>query len=130
MFEAAGLDYAPPADVVPNSRRALQLTELARDLGRHEQTHDRLMDAYWSEGRNIGDPSVLRELAAEAGLPEAEVEDVLAGDRYVDRIQESTRQAVTIGATGVPAWLLERRLLVLGAQPRPVFEQAFEQLRS
>jgi predicted DsbA family dithiol-disulfide isomerase len=130
MFATAGLDYAPPPDVVPNSRKALQVTELARDLGRHEQAHDRLMDAYWSEGQNIGDLAVLQELAADAGLPEGEVEDVLAGNRYVDRIQESTRQALAIGATGVPAWLLDRRLLVLGAQPREAFEQAFEQLQS
>ena len=30
--------------------------------------------------------------------------------------------------TGVPGFLLDRRLLVLGAQPREVFERAFSQL--
>jgi len=29
---------------------------------------------------------------------------------------------------GIPAFLLDRRLLVLGAQPFEVFEQAFAQL--
>jgi len=45
-FAAEGFTYNPNPDVVPNSMTALRLTELARDLGRHEEIHDRLMDAY------------------------------------------------------------------------------------
>jgi hypothetical protein len=55
MVEECGYTYNPPKDVVPNSRKALELTELARDLGIHEPVHTRLMDAYWAEARNIGD---------------------------------------------------------------------------
>ncbi len=127
-FAARGLDYNPNPDVVPNTMKALRLTELARELGRHEETHDRLMDAYWAEAQNLGDPTVLRTLAAEVGLPPDEVEDVLDGDRYRERIEDSTREAVSIGANAVPAFLLDRRLLVLGAQPEAVFEQAYAQL--
>ena len=128
FFAERGLDYNPNPDVVPRSLRALQLTELARDLGRHAEVHDRLMDAYWDEARDLGDTGVLRELAAELGLPADDVDDVLAGDRYRDRIDASTRQAASIGANAVPAFLLDRRLLVLGAQPQESFEQAFAQL--
>lgn len=128
LFAAAGLAYNPPAEVVPNSRLALRLTELARDRGRHEETHDRLMDAYWVEAQNIGDADVLRGLAAEVGLPSPDVDEVLGGDAYLDRIERSTLQAQALGVSGIPAWLLDRRLLVLGAQPEQVFEQAFAQL--
>ena len=40
----------------------------------------------------------------------------------------SSAQAHSIGVTGVPGFVLDRRLLVLGAQPRELFEQAFAQL--
>ena len=53
---------------------------------------------------------------------------MLAGDAYRDRVLGLTAQAVSIGITGVPGFLLDRRLLVLGAQPQEVFERAFEQL--
>ena len=129
MFAAAGLAYAPPPDVVSNTRRALRLTELARERGHHEAAHDRLMDAYWAEGLDIGDEEVLHRLAVEVGLDVAEVARVLEGDEYLDAVQASTRRAHSAGVTGVPAWLLDGRLLVLGAQPREVFERAFEQLR-
>lgn len=128
MFAAAGLEYAPPPDVVPNSKDALRVTELARDRGLHETVHDRLMDAYWTESRNIGDRGVLRELAVEAGLEPDHVDEVLESDGYRDRVAASTAQAAAAGATGVPAWVLDGRLLVLGAQPQAVFDQAFEQL--
>jgi predicted DsbA family dithiol-disulfide isomerase len=128
FFAARGLDYNPHPDVIPNSMRAQQLTELARDLGRHEAVHDRIMDAYWSEAQNIGDPDVLRLLAAELELPPDDVEEVLTTERYRERVTESTRQAASVGANAVPAFVLDRRLLVLGAQPNEMFEHAFAQL--
>ena len=128
FFSDRGLEYNPHPEVVPNSMAALRLTELARDLGGHADLHDRLMDAYGAEARNIGDVDVLREEAAAVGLPAEEVEDVLAGDRYRDRVESSTRQAYSMGANAVPAFVLDRRLLVLGAQPDEVFERAFAQL--
>jgi predicted DsbA family dithiol-disulfide isomerase len=128
MFEAAGLTYNPPPDVIPNTLRALRVTELARDRDLHEPVHDRLMGAYWEEARDIGDPDELRALAVEAGLDGAEVDEALAGDAYLERVHDSTAQAQQIGANGIPAWLLDRRLLVLGNQPEDVFEQAFAQL--
>ncbi len=130
MFDAVQLLYNPPPDVVPNSRLALRLAELARDRGRHDEFHDRLMAAYWSEARNIGDPDVLRELARECGLEDDEVERVLAGDEYLERVRASTAQAQGIGISGIPAWLLDERLLVLGAQSHEAFEEAFARLAS
>jgi predicted DsbA family dithiol-disulfide isomerase len=128
MFEGEGLAYAPPPDAVPNTMDALRLTELARDRGLHEPMHDRLMDAYWKESQNIGDHDVLRALAAEVGLERENADGVLASDEYRDRVLASTAQAQALGINGIPAFLLDERLLVLGAQPREVFERAFAQL--
>ena len=128
MFEARGLEYAPHPDVVPNTRAALRLGEHARGHGLHRAFHDRVMDAYWAESRNIGDRDELRALGLEVGLPEEEVDVLLAGNQYADVVEASTQQAASVGVTGVPAFVLDRRLLVLGAQPEAVFEQAFAQL--
>ena len=126
-MEAAELPFTV-SEHIPNSRAALRVTELARDAGLHEALHDRLMHAYWGEGEDIGDHDVLRRHAAVAGLDADEVDDVLGSDRYLDRVLASTQEAVSIGVTGVPGFLLDGRLLVLGAQPEEVFERAFEQL--
>lgn len=130
FFAERGLEYNPHPEVVPNSRDALRLTELARELGLHAEVHDRLMAAYWAEAKDIGDHDVLRAEAVAVGLPAAEVDEVLVGDRYLDRVETSTREAYGVGANAVPAFVLDRRLLVLGAQPEAVFERAFAQLES
>ena len=130
QFEAAGLPYNPPPERIPRTLDALRLTELARDNGLHAPMHDRLMDAYWNEAADLGNAGVLRSLADEVGLAADDVAEVLSSDRYADRVRWSTEQASSIGVNGIPAYLLDRRLLVLGAQPRPAFEQAFAQLGS
>jgi predicted DsbA family dithiol-disulfide isomerase len=84
------------------------------------------MDAYWAEATNIGDPDELRRLAAEIGLDAAEVDRVIAdSSAYLDLVHGSTRQAQSIGINAIPAFLLDRRLIVLGAQPLRVFRDAF-----
>jgi predicted DsbA family dithiol-disulfide isomerase len=127
VFARSGLEWNPP-DVIPNSRKALRVGELARDEGVHGAFHDRAMDAHWAECADIGDDEVLRGLAREVGLAADAVDRVLASDEYAERVAVSTQQAASIGITGIPAFLLDDRLLVVGAQPRDVFEQAFDRL--
>src|SRR6266536_1348732 len=102
FFEPHGLVYNPPP-VAPRSLDALRLTEHARAQG-------------------IGDPDVLHALAAEVGLEGAD--DVLATDAYADDVRRSTEEAHSVGINGIPAFLLDRRLLVLGAHPKETFERA------
>jgi predicted DsbA family dithiol-disulfide isomerase len=125
-FAVDGLEYNPNPDVIPNSFDALRLTELARDLGRHDEVHDRLMDAYWRDAVDLGDHDELRRVLHD--LPADEVERVLTSDDYRDRVLASTAEAQSIGINGIPAWVIDGKLLIPGAQPREVFEQAFAQL--
>ena len=128
MVEESGYTYNPPPEVVPNSRKALEVTELARDLGIHETVHTRLMDAYWSEAADIGDADTLLALAAEAGIEREQARDALAEGRYGARVLDSTREANVVGINAIPAFVLDDRLLLVGAHPHETFERAFEQL--
>lgn len=129
LFERNDLVYNAPA-TLPNTLDALRLTELARDRELHAPLHDRLMDAFWSEARDVGDHETLRELARDVGLPDEDVERMLASDEYRERVEASTAEAQSIGINGIPAFLLGGKLLVLGAHPRETFERAFAQLES
>jgi predicted DsbA family dithiol-disulfide isomerase len=128
MVAGAGLTYNPPPDVVPNSRRALELTELARDKGLHDDVHTRLMHADWTEAKNIGDTDTLLDLVAEAGLDREEAAAALADRRYAERVDASTAQAQQAGIHAIPAFVLDGRLLLLGAQPHETFERALDQV--
>jgi predicted DsbA family dithiol-disulfide isomerase len=128
MFAQAGLPYADTLEKVPNSRRALMLAERARDRGAFAALHPRLFDAYWARGRDIGDERVLVEEGAAVGLDEGDVLDAPQDGRYLERIGAYTSAALDLGAGGVPAWLIDERLLVPGAQPHEVFARVFARL--
>ena len=128
MVEAAGLN-CNPSQKLPNTRHALEVTEAAREAGLHDPVHTRLMHAYWSEGMDLGDDDVLLDLVAEAGLDRDVAAEALADGRYSDRVVASTQEANRIGINAIPAFVLDRRLLILGAQPEELFEQAVAQLQ-
>jgi predicted DsbA family dithiol-disulfide isomerase len=113
---------------VPRSFDALRVAELARERGKHEELHPRLMDAFWVRGRDLGDHAVLVDECGATGLVEDEVREVLDSDRYAELVGASTAGAMDAGATGVPAFAVENRILIPGAQPEEVFEQVLARL--
>lgn len=127
MIEAAGLPYGP-GEVVPNSMGALALAEHARDEDRHQDVHERLFAAYWAEGRDIGDPKVLEEVAGAAGLDPRAAARARHDDHVRERIRKSTDSALESGVSGVPAWVIDGVFLVPGAQPHEVFERVLARL--
>ena len=127
MFDEAGLPHAERTRI-PNSRAALNVAELARERGVHPQLHRRLMTAYWAEDRDISDPQVLADEGAQAGLDPDEVRDVAGAHPFQQRIDASTQAVLEAGATGVPAFAVDDRVLIPGAQPHSLFEKVMEQL--
>ena len=128
MNEEAGLTYNPHPDRIPNTRRALELIEWARGQGAHDAMHARVMDAYWVEGRDISRMDELMGLVADVGLDPDEARAALEAGTFGAVVDGSTQTAQRHGITGVPAFVLDGRLLVSGAQPHEVFERALEQV--
>ena len=117
MIEGAGLTYNP-SQSLPNTLHALQVTELARDVGLHEPVHTRLMHAYWSEARDLGDDETVLALVAEAGLDRDEASRRHRGGRYSERIAASTQEANRLGIYAIPAFILGRGSSSWARSPR------------
>ena len=124
MNEEAGLVYNPHPERVPNTRRALELGEWARARGAYDAVHERIMDAYWTEGRDITGWDVLAPLVAEAGLDADDARAEVDSGAFKAPVDASTRVAQEHGIAAVPAFVLDGRLLVSGAQPHEVFREA------
>ena len=129
MFDEAGLPHAPRTRI-PNSRAALNVAELGRERGVHPQLHARLMAGYWAEDRDISDPDVLAQEGSAVGLEPDEVRDVATTHPFQDRIDASTAAVMEMGAGGVPAFVVDDRVLIPGAQPHELFERVLEKLGS
>lgn len=106
---------------------AHRLLQWAGQRGSQAQLMDRLMAAYFAEGQLLSDPAVLQKLAAEVGLDAAEVEAVLASDRFAAEVRADEQSAARNGITGVPFFVLGGRYAVSGAQPATVMVQALTQ---
>jgi predicted DsbA family dithiol-disulfide isomerase len=100
-----------------NTKDAHRLLHLAKAGGRQSELMERLQRAYFTEQDSIFEHDALTRLAVEAGLDPDEVADVLASDRYSDHVETDEAMARSIGATGVPLFVIDRRYGISGAQP-------------
>ncbi|HEX6583374.1 MAG TPA: DsbA family oxidoreductase [Thermoleophilaceae bacterium] len=100
-----------------NTFDAHRLTHLAAAHGRQDAMKERLFRAYLSEGEVIGDPAVLERLGLEVGLPEHELRELLAGDRYAAEVRQDEQLATSLAITAVPFFVVDRAIAASGAQP-------------
>jgi len=128
---SAGIDFAFDAiKVSPNTLDAHRLIRWSASAEGNRQTEvkKRLMQAYFEEGRNVGDRAVLVEIAREAGMDAAVVEALLASDADIAETRAEIETAQQMGVTGVPCYLLEGRYAVMGAQDPAVLADAIRQI--
>jgi len=127
MAREAGLRMVTP-EVIPNSRRALEAAEYARDQGRHEEFHRILFHKFYGEGRDLGSWTVLRAAAQEAGLDPATMQKKTEAGEYGAVVDAQIARARTLGVTGVPAYSFDDRSTIVGAQPYEAFRQVMDRL--
>ena len=120
LAATVGLEYHLDRVQIGNTFDAHRLLHLAALEGRAGDLKERLLRAYFTEGRAISDPSTLAELAAEVGLGRARVAEVLAGDEFGADVRADEDRAMELGSTGVPFFVFDERLGVPGAQPPDV----------
>jgi len=109
-----------------NTRDAHRLLHLARARGRQAELAERLHRAYFTEQASVFEHSALADLAADAGLDRDEALAVLASDEYADAVEIEEATARSIGATGVPFFVIDRRYAISGAQPAELMAETLE----
>jgi predicted DsbA family dithiol-disulfide isomerase len=113
-----------------NTFDAHRLVHLAEAHGLQDAMTERLMRAYFTEGEPIGDADALARLALDVGLPEDEVRDVLATDRYAAEVRDDERTAASLGIHAVPFIAVDRRIGAAGARPPEALGELMRQART
>jgi predicted DsbA family dithiol-disulfide isomerase len=113
---------------IPNTRRSHLLIAYAAKCGLQSQVKERLMRAYFEEGRDIGDVEELVRLGVEAGLPEYGARSTLILRIGHDALIAAERHAAAVGLTGVPTFIFDGQFTISGAQEPDVLVQIFDQV--
>ncbi len=100
-----------------NTFDAHRTIALAREHGLQSEMKERLLSAYFTEGELLSEPETLARLAAEVGIPAADVREALAGDRHAAQVRDDELTARRLGITAVPTFVIDRALGASGAHP-------------
>ncbi|ANX11595.1 protein-disulfide isomerase [Fictibacillus arsenicus] len=128
MGKEAGVDFKFDTLILTNTFDAHRVTMLAKDHGLMHKMTDRILRAYFTESKHIGDHETLVELAAEVGLNREEVEKMLASDEMTDAVRADQQTGQQYGITGVPFFLINKKYALTGAQPMEVFVNALTKI--
>jgi len=123
MGAAEGLDLRFDRVRSGNTFDAHRVVHLAAFHDAQDAMQERLMRAYLTEGELMSDHPALARLAGDVGFPAAEVEELLAGDRFAAEVRAEQELARGFGISAVPFFVVERKLGVAGAQPVESFEE-------
>jgi predicted DsbA family dithiol-disulfide isomerase len=112
----------------PNTFDAHRLIWHAGRRDRQNDVVDGLFRAFFTEGRDIGDRAVLVDVAAKAGLEQADVARFLDGEEGAREVRAEEAKARDIGVEAVPFFTIAGRFAVAGAHEPDAFLEAFEEL--
>ncbi len=127
---AAGLHYDYDALQHTNTIKAHQLLHYATERGLQLEMKERLLSAYFVEGRHIGRIEDLADLASEIGLDWDDVVRSLSEDEYLNAVRADMAQARAYGINGVPFFVVDDRYGISGAHPPEVFTEVLTRAAS
>ncbi|MGA9225858.1 MAG: DsbA family oxidoreductase [Mesobacillus sp.] len=124
MAKEAGLEYHLDTVILTNTFDAHRLTMFAKKHGLMHEMTERILRAYFTDSKHIGDHETLTELAVEVGLDREAVANMLASDEMADEVRADEQTAKQYRITGVPFFLINNKYALTGAQPTEAFVQA------
>ena len=116
-----------------NTFDAHRITKLAQSKGNAgliESLQERLFKAYFTDGLELADHTVLIKLASEAGLAAQEVQEVLMTDKFSAEVRRDEMEARTMNVRGVPFFVIDDEYAIPGALPVEQLENILRKLHN
>ncbi|MCT8136621.1 DsbA family oxidoreductase [Anaerobacillus sp. CMMVII] len=128
MAKDVGLDFQLNTMILTNTFDAHRLVMFANNQGIMHEMTDRLLRAYYTESKHIGDHSTLIELAVDVGLNSEAVATMLVGTEMGDLVRRDEQEASEYGIRSIPYFLINKKYAITGAQPTETFVQSLKQI--
>lgn len=127
----SGITFHMERAVRANTLRAHRLMHLAlTHYGPAAQgaMKQRLLEAYFTDGRNVADDDVLLDAARAAGIPSAVAQSWLDSDEGDAEVRRDIIEAGELGITAVPTFVIDGKWAIPGAQDVEVFARALKRM--
>ncbi len=113
----------------PNTLAAHALIAFAQqdDMAAGSDVKERLLKAYFTQNRFIGDVQVLAAIADEAGLDADAARSFVADPLQLQAVAQADAQARSMGISGVPYFIFNQKVAVSGAQDPATLLGAMQQ---
>jgi len=128
IAEAAGTvyDYSNLKHI--NSIKAHQLVHYAKHRGAQRTALDRVLKAYYLQGRGVEDIEDLADLGAEVGFDRDDVVRALKVDEYLPAVLADLDQARSLDINVVPFFIMDGRHVLSGAQESSAYLELLRKL--
>ena len=120
-FNFVGIDRSP------NTFDAHRLIRWASEVGLADEVVESLFEAYFIDGRDIGDHGVLLDIADRAGMRRDGVAKLLESTEAREEVTIEILQAQQMGIQGVPCFIFASKVAVQGAHPVETLVQALDE---
>ncbi len=128
---ALGIDFRfTPESRIYNTHKAHQLLLWAGEKGKQTALKLALFKAYFTDQANVSDDAVLLDAAESVGLDGADAAAILRDGRYAEAVTAEIDHWVDQNVTGVPAFVINQKYMVPGAQDAETFGRIFDRVLS
>lgn len=111
-----------------NTRKAHQLLLWARDFGKQTELKLAMFSAYFTDNVNIEDEQTLLNLVSSVGLDESQAIKIMADSQWAKEVEAIELQWTNAGIQGVPAYIINQKHLITGAQEPETLAQAIREI--
>tara|TARA_B100000700_G_C14776197_1_gene729088 strand:+ start:212 stop:826 length:615 start_codon:yes stop_codon:yes gene_type:complete len=111
--------------ITPNTLNAQRLIYWAEIEGVQGRIVSGLFKAYFKDGKDIGDPNILSEIAGNSGMKKELVTRLLSSQEDVEKVKDLDLSARNSGIKGVPMFLIDKTYAVSGAQSTEFWRKVF-----
>ena len=111
-----------------NTFDAHRLVKWADEHGRQTEMKQALFEAYFGKAQDVSDTDVLIGCVESVGLDADAARQVLASDQYTTAVREDEDRYQQAGVTSVPAFIINNKYLISGAQEPEVLVKALQDI--
>lgn len=126
MAKEVGLNYDFDKVKMTSSKKAHRLIQLAKKYDKGNAIEEALFNAYFIEGKLISDIPTLIALGEGVGLDKKIIEQTLNSEDFTTEMNNDIKAAETIGVSGVPFFVFDRKYAISGAQDTKLFWETLQ----